>query len=113
MTETKTAITRLPDAIVNARFGGLDRGIEERPWDAQGGDETFVAVLLDDGHYALRSPNGVNWLSINDAGEIEARTVGDPGQPGINETFSRAGSVLTELPRGLSRPLVRFLARDL
>jgi len=109
MAELTTAIANV---IVNARFGDLDQGLESRPVNAQGGDETWTVIDQGDGTVAVRSPNGQQWLSIQPDGRWESRPVADPGQPGPWERFTRDGNVLREVPKdGVSRPPVELLTR--
>jgi hypothetical protein len=102
----------LADTIINFRFGAFDQGVEVRPLNAQGGDETVEIVANADGTYSVKSPNGAEWLSIQADGSFGGRP--SNGEPGLWEKFSREGNVLTEMPKdGVTRPLVQLIARDL
>lgn len=107
----KTALT---DTIINFRFGGIEQGIEHRPVNAQGGDETCEVVSNPDGTYSIKTPNGEQYLSIQEDGSLGWRPTSDPSQPGGWEKFSLIGNVLTELSKdGVSRAPIQFIGRDL
>jgi hypothetical protein len=104
--------TALTDTIINVRFGDFSKGFETRPVNAQGGDETFTVAPNDDGTWSIQSPNGKQWLTINEAGQREWRDVSTT--PGGWEKFTRAGNVLTEVQKdGIARPLVQYIGSGL
>ena len=104
--------TALAAEIINFRFGAIDHGLERRLVNEQGSDETCTLVPKAEGHWAIQSPDGQQWVSIQPDGSISWRLVSDPTQPGPWETFTRAGNVLTELPKdGVTRALVQFLVK--
>jgi len=106
-------MTVLSDTILNARFGKFSEGFEYRAANAQGGDETMAVLAQPDGTYAVKSPNGQEWLSIQPDGSMGWRPTSDPTQPGPWEKFSLVGHVLTELPKdGITRALVQLIVRD-
>jgi hypothetical protein len=99
--------TAVAGEILNARFGGLWKGLERRAVNAQGGDETFRLVPLGGDRYALLSPNGREWVSVQPDGSLQGRSAA--GAPGSWETFTLAGQILSEAPKGDDRPAVQFL----
>jgi hypothetical protein len=104
--------TAIANQIVNFRFGAFDQGFETRPVHAQGGDETCTVEPNDDGTWSIRSPNGQQWLSIQEDGSWQARDAN--GEPGPWERFTREGNTLTELAKaGITRAPVTLVGGGL
>lgn len=106
--------TVIANEIINARFGQFGRGLERRPAEFQGPDETVEVLQNADGTWSIKSPDGSEWLSVQVDGSLEGRPVSDPSQPAAWERFTRKGNLLMEQKKdGVDRPLVELIVRDL
>lgn len=103
--------TSLSDTILNWRFGNFHSGTEYRLVTQMGAHELVEVVPQPDGTVALKCHDGTEWLSIQRDGSRAGRPTADPGMPGPWEKFTRAGQILTELPKDdlADRDLVAFV----
>ena len=117
-----TSIQLSEPCYLNWRWGGgqslepptnpddTDRRAFEYGRKEAGSDETASLVRLSDGSYAIQSPNGRSWLSIQPDGSYEERPVIEGEEPGPWERFTLDGTVLVEWPKeDSSRAPVEFV----
>lgn len=91
------AIDSALGVLLNARFGAFNKGFEWRPINWQGGDETCKVVPTPDGYWAVLSPDGQWWLSVQPDGSLEGRPSNTI--PGWWECFLRVGTRISERPK--------------
>jgi hypothetical protein len=83
----RTSVSHL---VTNFRFGDFDLGIETRPANQVGGDETVEVVKNPDGTYSIKSADGDEWLSVQPDSSLQSRPTSDPSQPRSWEKFQQA-----------------------